>query len=244
MKDIAHENIKNLTSLWEKVSASFEGFNTKDEFNYTLVPNSDWPQKLWFTQQPNEDSLSEALKTLKASANDLSFSYWDDFNSPNYQMIETSGFSKKSEQVGMLLQFNQKIESSNRLDFKRVSDKKEAHIWAEIYPQSFGYTISSEILNRTKTEIEYYLAYFEGKAIGTAMVLLTGNVIGIHGVGVIPEMRKKGFAEEIMQFIINSAVDRNIGLATLQSSPMGKNIYLKMGFSEDFLMVNYKVPIV
>lgn len=242
MRNIAYENIKNLTTLWKTASIPFEGFYTEEAFHYTQVPNSDWPKKLWLTQQPEAGVLAEALQAVKASAGNLSFSYWDDSNSANHQIIENSGFVKKSEQLGMSLKLTQKITSLNRLVFKRVENEKEAKIWAEIYPKSFGYTISAEILNRTKTEIGFYIAYLEGNPIGTAMALFSDTIIGIHGVGVIPEMRKKGFAEEIMQFLINSAIDRNIEYATLQSSLMGKNIYLKMGFSEDFLMTNYTGP--
>ncbi|TGD59781.1 GNAT family N-acetyltransferase [Flavobacterium humi] len=243
MKNIAHKNIENLTSLWKIASLPFEGFHTEEKYHFTQVPHSDWPQKLWFTHKPEKPSLQKAFQLIKDSAGNLSYSHWDDFASDSYQIIEKAGFVKKSEQIGMSLKLNQKVKCDNRLVFKKINNKEEANIWAEIYPLSFGYTIDAEVVDRSKTVVEFYLAYFEGNPIGTAMVLFSDNVIGIHGVGVIPEMRKKGFAEEIMQFLINQAIDRNVEYATLQSSAMGKNIYLKMGFSEDFLMTNYTLPV-
>lgn len=239
MKDISKMNIQNLTSLWKKVSISFQGFFPGDEFDYCQIQNSDWPNRLWFNQNVNEKSLKKAIKIIRSSTVNLSFSYWDDFNSPINQLIEKSGFIKKSEQIGMFLKLNQKYQEQNRLSFQIVTEKDQAKLWADLYPQSFGYQISDEILIKTTREVQYYLIYFENNPIGTAITFQTDNIIGIHGIGIIPEMRKRGFAEEIMYFILNRAIDEKIEYAMLQSSSMGKGVYLRMGFTDLFLMTNY-----
>lgn len=238
MQDIAKMNIENLTSLWRKVSIPFQGFFTDDEFDYCQIPNSDWPNRLWFKQKVNEQSLNKAIETINSSSVNLSLSYWDDFDSPINQLIEKSGFTKTSEQIGMSLKLNQQFKEQNRLSFQIVTEQAQAKIWAELYPQSFGYRISDEILIRTSREVQYYLIHFKNDPIGTAITFQTDNIVGIHGVGIIPAMRKRGFAEEIMCFILNRACDAKIEYATLQSSAMGKGIYLRMGFIENFLMTN------
>ncbi len=85
------------------------------------------------------------------------------------------------------------------------------------------------------------LVHFEEKPIGTLTLFQTGNVMGIHGVGVIPEMRKKGFAEEIMKFAINEAIDVGCEYAQLQASALGKGIYTRLGFEDLFLITNYQL---
>ncbi len=239
MKNISKLNIENLTSLWKIVSIPFQGFFPGDEFDYCQIQNSDWPNRLWFNQNENEKSLKKAIKIIRSSSINLSFSYWDDFNSPINQLIEKSGFTKKSTQIGMSLKLNQKFQEQNRLSFQIVTEQDQAKLWANLYPQSFGYLITDKILIKTSREVQYYLIYFENKPIGTAITIQTANIIGIHGVGIIPEMRKRGFAEEIMYIILNRAIDQKIEYATLQSSTMGKGIYLKMGFSDIFCMTNY-----
>lgn len=239
MKNITKKNIDNLTSLWKKVSIPFQGFFPDDEFDYCQIQNSDWPNKLWFKQKVNEQSLNKAIETINSSSVNLSFSYWDDFNRPINQLIEKSGFTKKSEQIGMSLKLNQKFQEQNRLSFQIVTEQVQAKIWADLYPQSFGYRISDEILIKTHKEIQYYLTYLDKRPIGTAIAFQTENIVGIHGVGIIPEMRKRGFAEEIMYFILNRAFDEKIEYATLQSSAMGKGLYDKLGFTEHFIIKNY-----
>ena len=67
----------------------------------------------------------------------------------------------------------------------------------------------------------------------------TGKIAGIHGVGVIPSYRRKGFAEEIMKVLLNDALEYGADYSTLQASNMGKGIYERLGYSEDFLISNY-----
>ncbi len=52
-------------------------------------------------------------------------------------------------------------------------------------------------------------------------------------------MRKRGFAEQIMKRLTNMAVENGSEYVTLQASDMGKNIYLQLGFEEQFVIKNY-----
>jgi predicted GNAT family acetyltransferase len=88
--------------------------------------------------------------------------------------------------------------------------------------------INKETLVHNYENVKFYLVHLGEKPIGTLTLFQTGNIMGIHGVGVIPEMRKRGFAEEIMKFAINEAVDANAEYAQLQASPLGKNIYSRL----------------
>lgn len=83
------------------------------------------------------------------------------------------------------------------------------------------------------------MVHFKETAIGTLTLFQTEKIMGIHGVGVIPEMRKKGFAEEIMKFAINEAIDADAQYAQLQASDLGKDIYRRLGFEDLFLIKNY-----
>ncbi len=70
------------------------------------------------------------------------------------------------------------------------------------------------------------------------------TIIGIHSMGIIPEMRGKGFAEQMMRTILNQAVEQGFERATLQASSMGKGLYLKLDFEQQFAMSNYGLPLV
>jgi len=239
MNEQALFNIKNLVTLWEKASSPFQGFFTEEAFNHCRIPNSDWPNRVWLKQQLNEQNLNEIRELISSSPATLSFSYWDDTESTTYKLIEQNGFEQKSTQIGMSLLLRQQFEQEHRLTFERVSQVGQAKTWTDLYPLSFKYQISPEILIRTHEEVAYYTIYLDKTPIGTAITFTTENAIGIHGLSIIPEMRKKGFAEEAMAYILNKAIDNQQAYAYLQASELGKNIYLNMGFTIDFTMKNY-----
>ncbi|MNF14153.1 hypothetical protein D3C80_2162530 [compost metagenome] len=54
-------------------------------------------------------------------------------------------------------------------------------------------------------------------------------------------MRKRGYAEEIMKFAINEAIDADCEYAQLQASALGKGIYTRLGFEDLFTITNYQL---
>ncbi len=87
----------------------------------------------------------------------MTVSYWNDFENELYPVFEQIGFIKKSEQIGMSLNFQQKFNHSNRIILEKVTAETQATIWAELFSQSFGYKISAKILIKTCHLITYYL---------------------------------------------------------------------------------------
>ncbi|MEJ2902480.1 GNAT family N-acetyltransferase [Pedobacter panaciterrae] len=239
MNEHALLNIKNLITLWEKASSPFNGFFTDEQLSYVRIPNSDWPNRLWLKQQLDESALKEILEIINSSPISLSFSYWDDTESTRYKLIEYSGFEQKSAQIGMSMHLDQKFNQEQRLTFEQVYQPEQAKTWTDLYPESFKYNINPEILIKTCNQITYYTIYLDKTPIGTVLTMQTENAIGIHGLGIIPQMRKRGFAEETMAYILNKAIDNQLTYAYLQASELGKNIYLNMGFTVDFTMRNY-----
>ncbi|WP_138431085.1 GNAT family N-acetyltransferase [Fodinibius saliphilus] len=129
----------------------------------------------------------------------------------------------------------------NRLQVFRVFDNKKNHQWTKVYPKAFGYRISKEILEKTIDDIDYYLAYYQDKPIGTAMAMVhhTGKVAGIHGVGIIPDVRRQGLSNELVRIVLNGAIEDGADYATLQASTMGKGLYEQLGFADQFMIYNY-----
>lgn len=235
---LIEDNLNNLTGLWKTVGIPFQSYHKNDAFEYCKIENSGWPNKLWFNQDLNENNAEKAIETMKSNP-DLVLPYLDIFGTNSFEILEAKGLTKKTEQVAMALKLNQKFEQQNNLSIKRVLNNEDAKIWTDIYPDAFGYAISKEILSQNNENVQFYLFSFENKPIGTCMLFQTGNNIGIHGVGVIPEMRRKGFAEEIMKCALNLAIDYNIEYALLQASAMGKDIYTRLGFEDLFVIRNY-----
>ena len=236
--NLIEHNINNLTGLWKTVGIPFKSYHKNDTFEYCKIENSGWPNKLWFHEDISENDAEKAIAIMQSNRG-LVIPYWDLYGSNSFEILKTKGLIKKTEQVAMALKLDQKFNQQNNLKFKRVLSEEDAQKWTAIYPDAFGYVISTEILLQNYNDIYFYLFSFEDQPIGTCTLFQTGNHIGIHSVGVIPEMRRKGFAEEIMKFALNFAIDLNMEYAFLQASAMGKDIYTRLGFEDLFVIRNY-----
>lgn len=234
-----HANIENLTALWKQASLPFNGCVEREEFSYCEVQHSEWPNRIWFNEDINQELIAKAAVSIAGKSTRFTLPYWDIYNSRSFEILDALGFEKRTEQIGMSLKLHQPFQQTIHLDHQRVTDPTAAKLWSDLFKQAFGYYISEEILMRTLKNIEYYIAYYEARPVGTAILYNTGNISGIHAVGVIPEMRRKGFADDMMAFILNRAIASHAAYATLQASAMGKGLYLKLGFKEEFIIRNY-----
>ncbi len=233
------QNINNLTSLWKTASVPLDSYVKNSVFEYCVIKDSDWPNRLWFNQPIDEGTIHKAKKKLSTLSSPLTIPYFNIDTNNSYKLLEKNDFELKFEQVAMFLKLENTFNVSENLTMIHISNESEAELWAALYPRAFGYHIPKKIITSTEKSINYYLAYYQNQPIGTAIAFQTEKTIGIHGVGVIPEMRKKGFASEIMKHLINMAINDGSDIMTLQASRMGKNVYLKLGFKEQFLIKNY-----
>ncbi|WP_298418309.1 GNAT family N-acetyltransferase [uncultured Kordia sp.] len=232
-------NIENLTSLWQTASEPFNSYFKEPYFNYSFIKHSDWPNRLWFDQEVTNETVLLAKEKMASISKNLIIPYWDIYNDDSFKIIEKNGFSLKFEQIGMFLKRNQLYEELNNIHLKKVTTEKDAKLWSILFSKSFGYHLHPSILNSLPKNADFYIAYHLHEAIGTGILYTTNRISGIHAVGIIPEHRRKGYAEQIMKILINQSINMNSELITLQSSNMGKGLYLKLGFEEQFIMKNY-----
>ncbi len=232
-------NIKNLTSLWQTVSEPFNSNFIEKEFAYCLIENSEWPNRLWFHNDINEAKIVLAKDKLSSTSTNLTIPYWNIYNSNSFQLLEENGFTLKFEQIGMYLKPKGTFTKSSSIKFKKITTKKEAELWSILFSKSFGYFTNPILLNTAQEDTNYFIAYYNNEPVGTAILHITNKVTGIHSVGIIPEQRRKGYAEQIIKLLINQSIEINSDYITLQSSNMGKGLYLKLGFKEQFTIKNY-----
>ncbi|GAA3526476.1 hypothetical protein GCM10022394_01980 [Zobellella aerophila] len=74
----------------------------------------------------------------------------------------------------------------------------------------------------------------------TALLNKTGEVIGVHQVGVPPEHRGKGIANGLMQRLIAACQDWGDRHITLQASGAGEDLYRRQGFEPRFRIKSYR----
>ncbi|NMH86566.1 GNAT family N-acetyltransferase [Flavivirga algicola] len=232
-------NIENLTSLWQTVSQPFKAYFEEKGFEYSFVENSEWPNRLWFNKDIDEHLVSLVKNKVRSFSSNMIVPYCDIYKSDSFKLLEQNDFHLKFEQIGMTLKTNSLFKGVGDLKLLKVTTKKEFELWSTLFKRSFGYFINPELLKMSYKLVSYYIAYHQKEAVGTGILFNTGDVSGIHAVGIVPEQRRRGYAERTMKLLINEAITMNYKYVTLQASDMGKNLYLKLGFKEQFKIKNY-----
>lgn len=233
-------NINNLTALWKDASSFYPNDFSDENFECAYIENSQWPNRIWAKNPKAIEHFRKIQENLGGNYKDFTFSHFNIANE-NTSLKNNQNLKTKSVQYGMSLSLINKFKKQRNLEFKIVENEEEAQVWSDSFYKIFSYEISLETIIKTKREIPYYLVCFEKELIGTVILFVTNQTAGIHSLGILPQKRKRGFATEIMHHILNKSIEQNLSLATLQASEMAKEMYLKMGFSIDFLMENYQL---
>lgn len=139
----------------------------------------------------------------------------------------------------MSLKLGRPYKKSEALLLKKVSGEEGALLWEKLFGQAFGYKISHRLLLPDYESTSFLLALHKDGPVGTAILHNTGTVAGIHAMGIVPEMRRRGFAGQMMINLLHQCTEQGFKYAALQASDMGKGLYQKLGFEELFTMKNY-----
>ncbi|MFK8036909.1 MAG: GNAT family N-acetyltransferase [Crocinitomicaceae bacterium] len=238
--NLINQNIQNLTSLWQEASLFSNSFIRSPLFNYTAIEDMNWPNRLWFNKDLDQETILLVKNKILSDFPNLIIPYWDIYDSNSNQLLEQNGFIKLFEQIGMSLELHNSFEVQTGLKIVVVSTKDEAVTWSKLFTSSFGYEIHPNIITNTNKTINYHIAFQHDKAIGTAITYQTNKVIGIHAMGIVPEARRNGYADQLMKLLINQSLKNDIEHIVLQASNIGLDLYKKIGFKEQFKIQNYR----
>jgi ribosomal protein S18 acetylase RimI-like enzyme len=237
------DNLHNLTSLWKTATLPFNSYQALPYFDYAYIEGCQWPNRLWFHQDLTKNSVLAAKSIVEKAPVQLTIPYFDIYNNKSFELLEKEGFQIALEQVAMFLKPKELFPQKSNFRLEKVATETQANLWASLFQQAFGYLISAETILRNRSYLSYYIAYNNEQAIGTGLTNVTHQTLGVHSVGVPPAMRRKGFAEEIMKHLINIALQDSLKNITLQASNMGKGLYLKLGFQEQFAIKSYRLKV-
>lgn len=236
--DIKQLNINNLTSLWIRAGLAAGDFTNHKDYAISRVEGGEWPNKIWFHRKPKIDLLKEVLENVDLRG--LSLAIWSEDSSLVDKLLNSSGYSVRSSLSGMHLKLDGTYHTEGKLTVQRVSTPEHAIAWSKVFYNCFGYRIDNLTVELTMDAARYFLGFSYGKPVGTAVLYLDSQgTAGIHSMGVLPEQRRRGFAEELLLHLLHEARTEGAIYATLQASDLGKGIYQKLGFIEDFQMKNY-----
>ena len=183
---------------------------------------------------PNPERVNDAANFFRER--DIAF-MWPVYDS---ESLRHTDLIYAGDLTAMSLESNSVHESESNPDVKilRVKSHDDAVLWAKTAWHSFGgeyddvpdnyYTFVDSLKDDGASSM--YLATYHGKPSGTFLTTIMG---GVYYFGVVPEMRRKGIAREMMNEIC-----RNNKRVLLQSTPSGYAFYKSFGLTELF-----KIPV-
>jgi ribosomal protein S18 acetylase RimI-like enzyme len=99
-------------------------------------------------------------------------------------------------------------------------------------PEVFtGYTNHAGLLAEN---VVAFVALLDGEPVSIAMTMVSHGVAGIYWVGSLEQARGKGLGRAVTVAATNAGFDLGADVASLQASPMGKPIYLQLGYETVF----------
>lgn len=236
--DLVKTNLDNLTSLWRVGGEQAGNFFSNESYSMSRVNHSEWPNKLWFHDSIDKSLLVELIN--ERSFNGITIPVWGDGLQQTGELLTRYGFELKSELTGMSALLNQVPDHDGVLNTEKVTSREMAVLWSHLFREAFGYQISPLTVEKTMKEVDYYIGKYKETPVGTVVLFQdTPEVAGIHSMGIVPLHRRKGFAADLLLHVLAIAKQKGASCATLQASDMGKELYLKTGFQEDFRIKNF-----
>lgn len=103
------------------------------------------------------------------------------------------------------------------------SSEEIIHLWLTFY---------SNLCSGRNSPLRLYLGMLNGEPVATSAVFFGGGVASIGPIGTLPQHRRQGFGAEMTLMALREARKHGYRIGVLTASPMGINIYRRMGFQE------------
>ncbi len=243
--ELVDVNIANLTGLWSAIGKAGGGVVGEAQgVRYSGIAGAAWPNRVWFLGDVDAAGLEAVKGFMYGSEIEYTLPIWELDRSGVFDRVAGAGFEFAFGQVGMSLDLVKGYaggDVSEGLSLEEVDNAEKAELWADSFEGAFGYRIDGRLVSLGVEGLRCLNVYFEGVVAGTVMLYVSGEVLGIHAMGVLPSVRGKGVGGELMKAVLNESVAAGLHYAVLQASDMGKGLYLKLGFEEQFLMRNYRL---
>lgn len=135
-----------------------------------------------------------------------------------------------------------------RLTIERVDDGETLKTWLRV--MIVGSELPEEILLlllnitaehdfKAVPDVHCYLGRLNGEPVATSLLFLGGGVAGIYNVATLPDVRRQGIGSALTMIPLLEARKQGYRIGILQSTPMGLNLYRRLGFREYCLFSAY-----
>lgn len=198
-----------------------------------------------FREDRLEDILSEHLQRLATRQVPMSWLIGPSTRPLDLgNRLQIHGWMSGGEAPGMAIELqtlDEAIPSPPSLTIERIHDAETLRTWLRVMtigsdiPEE-GLKLLLDLVSRhgftDDPSVYYYLGVLAGKPVATSLLYLGGGVAGIYNVATLPEVRHQGIGSALTLAPLLQARTWGYRFGTLQSSPMGLNLYRRLGFRE------------
>lgn len=198
-----------------------------------------------FPPDAGEEILNERLKQLTSQGVPMAWLIGPSTRPAHLgSYLERHGWSPDDEAPGMAVDLHtldEHLSLPSHLTIERVSDVDTLKSWLRILfvgselPEE-GLTLLLDMVAQhgfnEHSLAHYYLGMLDGKPVATSMLYPDGGVAGIYNVTTLPEARRQGIGRVLTLAPLLDARTWGYRIGILQSTPMGLNIYRRLGFRE------------
>ena len=125
------------------------------------------------------------------------------------------------------------------LEIRTINGPEELRDYAHLITTAFEFPAETEPAAydwvrglRLGMPFLIYMAYLDGKLVGTSSILYGAGVAGIYTVAVSSEARRKGIGAAVTLHPLLEARNKGYRIGILQSSEMGYQVYQRLGFEK------------
>jgi GNAT superfamily N-acetyltransferase len=90
-----------------------------------------------------------------------------------------------------------------------------------------------------QSSVRYFLGTLGREAVGTTLLTFESGLAGLYAVATLPHARRKGIGSVMTHDAMLTARASGYTMGTLQATPMGLNIYRRLGWQECCLFKTY-----
>ena len=222
------------------------------EIKYVFTRN--WFSRI-FMANFNESNLSKDIEQIVSRIKKLNISaswYITPQSRPvNLQnILKDYGFTYKDNWSAMAIDLENVPESFDfpeGMEIKEVLNLEELKIWTDILVKSFEFP---EIIQSYKKYFinaglespnsHYYLGFLNGNPVATGVLFEGEGAAGLFYIGTLPEVRRRGIALAMVNYLLNHAKTKGYHISVLQASEMGYPVYKKIGFKKYYTTKIYR----
>lgn len=231
---------------------TFLGQQTKklveaDGYNAINLFGSDWPNRVYHLDKKgvNHQTILDLLQ--KIGQNELPNLLTVPEDSELQEYLESVGMFQWFTQRGMAIQLTEPLpEPLNDLQqIKRVESIEEATLFSEIASKGFQNNVDPSIMVALMKNA-YRVKLFIGKhynvfaSCGLLFYDSKGNA-GLYMIATLPEYRGLGLGKNMTIRLMNECIKDEVSFCSLQASPAGEPVYLKLGFKPFKNIYTYKM---